>query len=229
HHIQYTLTGRGDEHIYMYMPADQINHPADVTVSLDGEYYTAYMTYAMPVPQTQNGVRLLDLGTRPAGEEFTVEINWMDMGVPEVAEEGLYIKEPQFYSFDLAAFEADIALLGQGVTARQESDTELIFQVTAEEDQILFTTIPYEPGWRVYVDGARAAAAPAIETFLSVPLSPGAHEVRLEFRPWQIPAGAALSAAGLAVFAAMLLIDARRRRRVGPAAEPAGAPPAGAP
>ncbi|MDR1322702.1 MAG: YfhO family protein [Gracilibacteraceae bacterium] len=215
HHIQYTLTGRGDEHIYMYIPTDYVK---DIMISLDGQVYATYTIYAMPLPLIQSSVRILDLGTRPLGEEFTVRINMMDMGMPEIAEEGFYIKEPQFYSFDLAAFEADIALLGRDVTARQESDTELTFQVTAGEDQILFTTIPYEPGWRVYVDGARAAAAPAIETFLAVPLSPGAHEVRLEFRPWQIPAGAALSAAGLAIFAAMLLIAARRRWGVGPAA-----------
>ncbi|MDR1604833.1 MAG: YfhO family protein [Gracilibacteraceae bacterium] len=218
--ISYTLTGRGDDRMYMYIPSDYVNL---LSVYVEGEFYAYYMeSLVVPINSYQH-VRILDMGAHPAGEEFTVELRLTaaDFGLQELAQAGLYMKDPQFYSFDLAKFAADITLLGQDVTVRKERDTRLIINTTAREDQVLFTTIPYEPGWLAYVDDVRTETVKVVDSLLAVPLTPGEHEVRLEFRPWQLPVGLALSAGGVALFIGLSLAGVRRARRAKQAA-PAG-------
>ncbi len=51
-----------------------------------------------------------------------------------------------------------------------------------KHDQLLFTTIPYEKGWRVYVDGERKEVEKAQGVFLAVRAGEGRHTVRFEYR-----------------------------------------------
>jgi uncharacterized membrane protein YfhO len=99
----------------------------------------------------------------------------------------------------------------------KEDERHVTIEAEAEEDQVLFTTIPYETGWRAYVDGVQTEPVKAVDALLAVPLTPGAHEIKLEFWPWQITAGLALSALGWLIFAALALAEAgRKRKKQGP-------------
>ena len=64
------------------------------------------------------------------------------------------VKEPFFYYFNRDAFQMDIDKLKENtLQVTKFSATSIKGTVTAGEDQILFTSIPYEPGWTVRVDG----------------------------------------------------------------------------
>jgi uncharacterized membrane protein YfhO len=66
-------------------------------------------------------------------------------------------------------------------------------------------------GWTASVDGLPAALEAVDGTLLGLPLPPGRHAVRFEYRQPGLAPGAALSALGLAA-AAGLVVLARRRR-----------------
>lgn len=54
-------------------------------------------------------------------------------------------------------------------------------EVELEGDEVLFTTIPYEKGWKAYVDGKRADVECAQDTFLAVDAKEGKHTIKLKF------------------------------------------------
>jgi len=62
-------------------------------------------------------------------------------------------------------------------------NTHINGYVTASEDGILFTTIPYEKGWTARVDGAIVDIQKAVDAFLAVPLTAGTHEIALSYVP----------------------------------------------
>ncbi len=54
-------------------------------------------------------------------------------------------------------------------------------EVTLEDGEVLFTTLPYEKGWRAYVDGKRTDVVCAQDAFLAVRVGEGTHTVKLKF------------------------------------------------
>lgn len=54
-------------------------------------------------------------------------------------------------------------------------------EIALEDDQVLFTTIPYEKGWKAYIDGERVDTECAQETFLAVRAEAGEHTVKLKY------------------------------------------------
>lgn len=61
-------------------------------------------------------------------------------------------------------------------------------EVVLESDEVLFTTIPYEKGWKAYVDGKRAKVECAQNTFLAVSAGEGRHTIKLKYTaPGLIP------------------------------------------
>lgn len=65
---------------------------------------------------------------------------------------------------------------------------------------------PHYPGWRAYVDGFEVELLRANYLFRAVALPPGEHDVAFVFDPPSIRLGAALSAAGLGLFTALVVV-----------------------
>ena len=101
-------------------------------------------------------------------------------------------------------------LADEPLTVVNYTDTELVGTVTAKEDGYLFTSIPYEKGWSLYVDGAKTEIEPFMDAFIGVKLSKGEHEIRLEYLPEGFLAGSILSGAAVLLF--IILCVVRRRK-----------------
>ncbi len=82
-------------------------------------------------------------------------------------------------------------------------DTHVNGHITLTESATLYTTIAYEEGWSVTVDGKPAKITPVKEAYISVPLEAGTHDVRFRFRVPYLTAGIVLTLLSGAV---MLLI-----------------------
>ncbi len=63
------------------------------------------------------------------------------------------------------------------------SDTKLSGTVNAQEDGILYLSIPYEKGWSVEVDGQKADLLNMFGAMSGVKLTSGTHEIRLKYAP----------------------------------------------
>ena len=95
------------------------------------------------------------------------------------------------------------------------TDSEISGQVEVPEDKtLLFTTIPYDENWHVYVDGNEEAIRSVLnETFISVPMEEGRHKVVFEYRnPWKVR-GMAGTTAGVLIILVLWILDRKKCMR----------------
>ncbi|MCR4892396.1 MAG: YfhO family protein [Lachnospiraceae bacterium] len=80
----------------------------------------------------------------------------------------------------------------------------------------LVLTIPYEPGWRLYVDGEEKDILVFDGLWISTPLGAGKHDIELSFYPKGLNAGILLTLLSLLLIVLSFLIERRKRPRVNP-------------
>lgn len=65
--------------------------------------------------------------------------------------------------------------------------------IDAKEEGTLLLTLPYDEGWTITVDGAKAEQYPVGEALTGVHLTAGSHEIRMKYTPVGLWPGTALS------------------------------------
>lgn len=100
----------------------------------------------------------------------------------------------EVYYFDNSALAEVYEKLGHHpLEVTSWRDNSLEGTVTAGKTGMLFTTIPYEKGWTVYVDGIKEDSYKMMDTFLSVEIPEGSHTVRFEYEPEGLRLGALIT------------------------------------
>lgn len=83
--------------------------------------------------------------------------------------------------------------------------------VSLSKSKVLCMSVPYSTGWKATVDGEPVKILRGNYMFMAVPLEAGQHEIVFTYCTPGLKAGAAISAASLAILAAVLVV--RRRKR----------------
>jgi uncharacterized membrane protein YfhO len=91
-------------------------------------------------------------------------------------------------------------------------DTRLEGEVDAGQAGVLFTSVPYDKGWKVTVDGIRQESYKIFDTFLGIELSQGKHTVALSYEPQGLRLGLGISGICVLCLAAMAFMEMRRKR-----------------
>jgi hypothetical protein len=129
------------------------------------------------------------------------------------------VSAPDFHPTDEAVVETALtADLGGGPILPAETAhllrataTEVVVAVQASSPALLVVTDTHYPGWRVRVGDASAALLRVDYAFRGVVVPPGPHEVTFEYAPRSVAWGAALSAFGLLLAAALWILAPRAR------------------
>lgn len=96
-----------------------------------------------------------------------------------------------------------------------EMDGDRIYgEITVGNDKtVLFTSIPYDEGWHILVDGKEQETIAVVDgAFLAAELTPGRHEVTLYYQDDMITAGCLISAAAAVIYLTVCIIVCRRRK-----------------
>ena len=101
-----------------------------------------------------------------------------------------------------------------GIAVSDYSDTEIKGTFTAENDSVFYTSIPYDGGWKVYIDGEEAEVTPLKNAVVCVPVTAGSHEIRFKYCPPGFAAGAAITVGSVIVFAAIWILEKKYRKKV---------------
>jgi uncharacterized membrane protein YfhO len=118
-----------------------------------------------------------------------------------------------FAYFDTAAFETQFAQVNTDSTQITEADDGYItFTADVDAGDMILTSIPFEDGWTAYVDGVETEIKPYQEALIALDVAPGHHDVRLQYAPPGIKAGAVLSIVGIIGLAALSVIDGKNKR-----------------
>lgn len=79
--------------------------------------------------------------------------------------------------------------------------------INVKKDNLLYTSIPYEKGWKVYVDGKKEDITLIADAFVGVEMSKGEHTVEFAYSPTQVYLGVFLSLLGIGIFALISSLD----------------------
>ncbi len=72
--------------------------------------------------------------------------------------------------------------------------------ICVKKDNLMYTSVPWEKGWKVYVDGKRAEIKLIFDAFIGVELTEGEHEIELVYSPGHIYLAVAISLLGIGIF-----------------------------
>lgn len=132
------------------------------------------------------------------------------------------------YRLDSEAFDSGIEKLKSNGTLDVESvsDTEITGTINSAIDGIMYTSIPYEKGWSVYVDGEKQEAVQVCNntytdaegnkthkgSMLGIELEKGNHTIELKYSPEGFIPGAIISIVCLAAFVLIILYNRKRMK-----------------
>lgn len=153
---------------------------------------------------------ILDLGICEAGEDVLVTVPLND-------ESNSGSVNIFACSIDMEAFEAGYRILRQGqIIINRFDDTHITGVFTAPERSILYTSIPYDDGWKIYIDGVRVSRDKYIklaDALLAVSVTPGTHTITMDYSPVGFMFGCAVSALTLAAVIIFLVLSSLRRKK----------------
>ena len=112
-------------------------------------------------------------------------------------------------------------LKAKGLQVESFSDSKIEGTITSDKNGSVYTTIPYDSCWKVYVDGERVETYMLTDAMLGFDISKGTHSVELKYVFSPFYTGLAVGMAGLMIFIGLCILDKKFGRRVSvPATEP---------
>ena len=148
---------------------------------------------------------MLDLGYLPEGS--SVNVSSSDSEVPNI----------QFYaySFDDDYFKEIYDNLNTNtLKVSNYTDTSVSGTVNVSKAGLLYTSIPYDKGWKIYVDGKEYAPHAFKGALMSVYLNPGSHDIEFKYTSVGYYRGLILSAVSVLIFISILITDYRKNKYI---------------
>lgn len=167
-----------------------------VKVEFEGESWS-YTVY-------QNG-GFFPAGTYKKGDLFSVRSE-MDAG--RTGKMRIFVSILNQEEFDRAyALLADEAL-----NVTEQTSRSLKGSITVKKDNLLYTSIPYEKGWKAYVDGRRTDVILIADVFMGVALTKGEHTVEFVYSPGHVYFAIGISVTGIAAFGLVCALERKCRK-----------------
>ncbi|MBO5247974.1 MAG: YfhO family protein, partial [Clostridia bacterium] len=186
--ITFTAASTGTYYAYM-----RVGGGGDITVTTEsGKIYShpvASLRYIAPLCEVE------------AGETFTVHIE------ADRKKENKVISFYCYY-FNERNFDAGWKNLTDEVwDVTDFSDTHLKGEITANNDGLFCTVIPYTDGWKLYVDGVETEKVPVLDgAYIGANLTAGTHTVELRYEAEWFWEGIIVSVVCLVVFVILILL-----------------------
>ena len=197
--LTYSIEMPEDAELFFYDPSD---YPREVKLSL----IKGKATYPAGSFNSNDTGCIISLGKQNAGEKIDLKMT--------LSADVLYTKIgcDCFYYIDWAVFEDAMARLASDqliVTDYTEDRITGTF-TPSRSHELLMTTIAYDKGWKVYVDGQEVETEKALGSLVSfyVDGTPGqTHTVEMVYRPDILSIGLTVSLISLGLLAVLILLE----------------------
>lgn len=181
--FEYTVRESGNAYIYLKSSVNDID---SITVTLPDGTVINQSVDTKP--------HILDLGYLNAGEAVEIYAP-LDEG-----------KEGYLYLFgvtldDVSFKEGYEILKNDSLNVTRFEETEIEGTINASADGVLYTSINYDTGWQIYIDGEKASRADIVsignDALLGVNITAGEHTVRFKYVPEGLILGVLISLTAL--------------------------------
>lgn len=192
HELIYTIHGTDMKHRYIYFKAP---HMDKLTVESGG------------VTKSYSDTRghIVDIGRFGAGETVTLTFK-LDTSYTS-ADVSLYM----FGVNENALSDFYGAVTRSPMFVTEYSDTNITAYTDAAFDGIMYTSIPYDKGWHVKVDGKETEIKSVNGGLLYFEISEGEHKIQMSYRPQGFNAGFTVSAISLFIFTVIYFRNKTKR------------------
>lgn len=196
--VEYRISVEQEGYYYMYAQAES-GRFYSLPVTIDGEAAEQYFT------AEQYGV--MNLGYRQKGDTIQLAFN---------NQEEVHITQI-YFSYCTQQDLQQLRKLGMENAAEKVEirDGYARIEINAtESEKWLFTSIPFDTGWQVTVNGARVEPQTMGKGFLAVPLVAGKNSVEMHYQPALAKIGVAISLFCLVALIAVQVIKKRRKTTI---------------
>lgn len=195
--VEVTISPLRDGNVYIYLTSPEIK-----TAEFSGDGIKKTLSQNIEEPY------IMDLGYHKKGEEIKVSLDAGSMSATE-SYASIYA-----YSMDETVFAKGYRLLADSALQITDwGETHITGTITVRENSYLCTSIPYDTGWSVYIDGEKAETFKLGEALLTTTVKPGKHKVELRYTPKGLAIGAAVSGTCVAGVAGYLILVHIRRKK----------------
>jgi len=190
------ITVPTEEHVYVYVTS----YVESISVSASSESDPDF-TYSDSFSGLKHR-QIVDLGVMPADTLVTVTTS------DSVASLQLYA-----YLYDEEAY-ADVykQLNDETLDITVFKDDYVKGTITAKEDGLMYTSINYDKGWTVYIDGKKAELESIHGAFIGVNVSAGTHTIEFRYTPVGLIPGLVITFVCIGTLAALIILDFRRKK-----------------
>ena len=192
---------KSDVEYYFYLPS---TYPREVKLKVDG--------VALDTFYGNETSRIVTVGTSfEEGDTMRISLT--------VAKNEIYVLNdvPMLYYLDMEVFKEAISALAETQYEINEY-TESSFDGTIETkkaSQTILTTIPYDEGWQIYLDGEKIEYQKALGALISFTVDEaGEHTLTMRYMPKAFVLGASCSVVCVIIFLLLCAWDMIRRKKL---------------
>ncbi|MFR8069871.1 MAG: YfhO family protein [Clostridium sp.] len=191
----------------LLVPAEGVSEGKKFTFTADasGDYYVYVTNKKIEEVSAEIGERSLSFDNVDRG--YFLELGYLPKGQEVILQsktDGNPAMQAEIWRFDPEAMEEIYQCLSQSpLELSSWTDTGLAGSINTPEGGTMFTSIPYDKGWKIWVDGTAVSGRPVFDAFLGVDLEPGEHKIRLSYEPQGLKTGAVITGVSAAAVAAL--------------------------
>lgn len=117
------------------------------------------------------------------------------------------------YQLNREVFEKGYEKLSAGgLSDIDYSDTRISGKLTAQEDGVIYTSIPYDGGWKAYIDGRETEVSSIRDALVCIPVTAGEHTVELKYCPPGFAVGLTVTLVSLGLLAVIWILEPKFRK-----------------
>lgn len=195
--VSYTITVAEDGEIFFYLPSE---YPREVSIRVNGKKPSDSDTL-----YGGESDRIVSLGTFEKGD--TVKLSMTLKG------DVLYVKQnvDMFYYIDMDVFEGAISRIAETQMTVSDGWTDSYLPgtlTTTKDSQLIMTTLAYDSGWKVTVDGKRVDTVEALDGVVAFTVdTAGEHEIVMKYRPTALTLGLTITVLSIILFALIMIFE----------------------
>ncbi len=207
--VEYTFTVEDTSDIYIHFPS---KYPRDTTLRIkdDDLFDNKEASFVSKGSYMTNETHtILHIGEYEKGHEVTVQLN---MKADDLY---FYADQDYIFYFDKEAFDEAMTELSKSkIKVTDFDDTHIEGTINISDgDTTVFTSIPYDKGWTVKVDGERVELEKSLDSLLCFTVSEGEHTIEMSYIPQGFIIGAAACVFGITVLVILGIFDFKKRKK----------------
>lgn len=203
--VSYTVTAPQDGEIFFYLPSD---YAREVSIKVNGKKVADSDTF-----YGGESDRIVSLGTFEKGE--TVKLSMT------LKSDVLYVKYSDkagstrtveaFYCLDMDVFEDSISRIAETQLEVDDGWTDSYLPgtlTTTTDSQLIMTTLAYDSGWKITVDGKSVDTVEALDGVVAFVVdNAGDHTVVMRYRPTALTLGLTITILSILIFAFIVIFE----------------------